>query len=522
MQLATIWLVFSGLILAFAPPEANAEAEAADVTGVAETSASESASAAPAGDTLIDFERDVEPIFSRHCYKCHGPEKQKGGLRLDERASAVVGGESGVSVLDADVDTNVLLRRVGNSNPAVRMPKQAMPLSEQEIDVLRRWVEAGTPWPEPAESGDDYNSGGAAVLPQWLDEFEIEHRDEIHAVQYYALALLPILFCILFIERAKAAKSAGTLTGSGRLASLRRWLSRLPRSIYLLLLLTVVYAATVTVAHAIVARLERQNSEMRNRLAVLEATDVTSVFGDPPVPFRPSHLSRLGGVYYRGNCERNPALYNRGNYQTAIMHLALCGPDKRPLARGDRVEPGAQLWIQLEIERAPFAAEALFTESIMQQIFLSDQYLRAGDKETSPIKKFDETEPGERWSVFWPVPEASQTDGRIKGLVYVYRSRNTADTAAQPHYGISYDFSLADGRVSQDAELWMAPLYVPANVIPPHPQKLPLCEWFDDRPMPPIVGGNTSDPKLLGLEEHLGKGAGNEPKNAPKEPMPQQ
>ena len=37
----------------------------------------------------VDFDRDVKPIFAKHCVSCHGPEKQKSGLRLDRKADAL-------------------------------------------------------------------------------------------------------------------------------------------------------------------------------------------------------------------------------------------------------------------------------------------------------------------------------------------------------------------------------------------------------------------------------------------------
>ena len=50
----------------------------------------------PAPDTTkkIDFQRDIQPIFAARCYKCHGPDKQQAGLRLDQRAAALAGGDS--------------------------------------------------------------------------------------------------------------------------------------------------------------------------------------------------------------------------------------------------------------------------------------------------------------------------------------------------------------------------------------------------------------------------------------------
>src|SRR5689334_10407702 len=48
-----------------------------------------------AGDGQIVFNRDIRPIFADHCVKCHGPEKQKGGLRLDLKEHAMKGGDDG-------------------------------------------------------------------------------------------------------------------------------------------------------------------------------------------------------------------------------------------------------------------------------------------------------------------------------------------------------------------------------------------------------------------------------------------
>src|SRR3954453_13884818 len=42
-----------------------------------------------------DYDRDIKPILEQYCFKCHGPEKQKGGLRLDRKPSALKGGDSG-------------------------------------------------------------------------------------------------------------------------------------------------------------------------------------------------------------------------------------------------------------------------------------------------------------------------------------------------------------------------------------------------------------------------------------------
>src|SRR6266446_1398407 len=48
-----------------------------------------------AGDLVEQFEKEVRPVLVEQCYKCHGPEKQKGGLRLDRKGSLLGGGDSG-------------------------------------------------------------------------------------------------------------------------------------------------------------------------------------------------------------------------------------------------------------------------------------------------------------------------------------------------------------------------------------------------------------------------------------------
>lgn len=92
-------------------------------------------------DSPVDFNRDVKPILSGHCFACHGPADQKAGMRLDTfegaTAKAIAPGEPGASEM---------LRRVSSDDPSVRMPPpqaKKPALTAEEIDVLRRWIAAG-------------------------------------------------------------------------------------------------------------------------------------------------------------------------------------------------------------------------------------------------------------------------------------------------------------------------------------------------------------------------------------------
>src|SRR5581483_11379401 len=105
----------------------------------------------PAAAGLIDFARDVEPIFARSCVGCHGPTKQKGGLRLDDGTAALKGGNSGPVIVPGDAAKSRLLAAVAGIDPDLKMPPEGKPaLTAAEVGKLRAWVEQGAKWPKIA------------------------------------------------------------------------------------------------------------------------------------------------------------------------------------------------------------------------------------------------------------------------------------------------------------------------------------------------------------------------------------
>src|SRR5256886_11284264 len=75
----------------------------------------------------VDFARDVQPIFKSACYQCHGPDKQKGKLRLDAKAIALNGGKSGKSIVPGQAGQRELLRRITSKGEDERMPPDRGP-----------------------------------------------------------------------------------------------------------------------------------------------------------------------------------------------------------------------------------------------------------------------------------------------------------------------------------------------------------------------------------------------------------
>src|SRR5262245_49961887 len=63
----------------------------------------------PAASRPVDFGRDVKPLLDRACVGCHGPEKQRGGLRLDVGKAALEGGNSGAVIKPGDSKASRLI-----------------------------------------------------------------------------------------------------------------------------------------------------------------------------------------------------------------------------------------------------------------------------------------------------------------------------------------------------------------------------------------------------------------------------
>jgi len=92
-----------------------------------------------AGERPVSFGQDIQPLLSKRCFACHGPDGEEGLVRFDRRAALVDG-----NVLEpGKPDSSELLRRVASTDPLERMPPKGEPLSAAEIDRLRRWIADG-------------------------------------------------------------------------------------------------------------------------------------------------------------------------------------------------------------------------------------------------------------------------------------------------------------------------------------------------------------------------------------------
>ncbi len=101
--------------------------------------------------SAVDFARDVRPIFSEHCIKCHGPEKQKSGYRLDDELTAMRGGDSGKrAVVISNSLASSLIQRLTTTDADEMMPPKGERLSAKDVATIRAWIDTGAPWPGPS------------------------------------------------------------------------------------------------------------------------------------------------------------------------------------------------------------------------------------------------------------------------------------------------------------------------------------------------------------------------------------
>lgn len=456
----------------------------------------------PPRSTAIDFHKEVAPIFKARCWNCHGPQQQQGGLRLDDNVFARQGGLSGKKLVEPPNDESELLRRVTSDDPTLVMPKEGGRLNEREIEILRRWVQARAPWPEktPPSGRDEFLSRYGDDLWRRLGVFGGEPK-----------VLLLLLFAVLvgFSERLRRVPTASSRWSRGIWPRLRSWCPQVSAAVFFVVVLG-------TMLWDVVEFSMRLSSELAStHQALVEAgtggdSRPSTLNGAQPKPLRPRGAAGLGGTYYRGNDERSEKLFNGGYYRTATMKLSLIDEHDQPLTLGQTVS-GSQLYVRLEIERARQAAPSLFTDELMTNVLLTR---RTGDRQ-EPIAgdepaHFEVLQSGERWVAKYRLGDfTEQADVALNGTIYVYTGavQSEASVQGQLQYGIVYALRIRERTLQENSELWLGPILVPGNFQYPAEGKITLAEWLDTNPIPEITSENSTDPKLLGIPEHVGKGA---------------
>jgi len=137
----------------------------------------------------IDFARDVQPLLAERCVRCHGPKRQEGGLRLDIRRRALVGGDTGPAIVGNSADKSELLLRLTHKADDKRMPPGDRPLDMKQIAILRGWIEQGAKWPDEMAGKESFDEHWAFGRIQRPASPTVKNKDRVrNAIDAFVLA----------------------------------------------------------------------------------------------------------------------------------------------------------------------------------------------------------------------------------------------------------------------------------------------------------------------------------------------
>ena len=123
----------------------------------------DAAFAAPQVDAAAGeaFRTQVAPLLATKCGACHAAGSPESGFRIDEREKTIAGGDSGsVGIAPGKPDESELYKRIVTDDHESRMPADGEPLSSDEQQLVRLWIESGAPWP------DDMQTLPESLLPK--------------------------------------------------------------------------------------------------------------------------------------------------------------------------------------------------------------------------------------------------------------------------------------------------------------------------------------------------------------------
>ena len=131
----------------------------------------------------VDFNRDIRPILSNHCFACHGPDEhdRKGELRLDTEKGALQSGDIGDALVPGKPDESEIIHRIFSDDPEEVMPPPDAnkALSAEQRTLLRQWIEQGggyaEPWSyRPPERHPVPKAQSSDWPANWIDNFILD------------------------------------------------------------------------------------------------------------------------------------------------------------------------------------------------------------------------------------------------------------------------------------------------------------------------------------------------------------
>ncbi|HEX4121864.1 MAG TPA: c-type cytochrome domain-containing protein [Verrucomicrobiae bacterium] len=159
----------------------------------------------------VDFEKDVQPLLRQNCVSCHGPKKQKAGMRLDRRSSLMK--KFSRRVVPGNSENSMLYHRLVGEDFGPQMPPTG-PLRPEQIAVIKAWIEQGADWPDALANEAELPPSN----PRAIALVEMLHNDDLFsfmtAVETDPTLLnargpegsTPFMYAVLYADKAALAK----------------------------------------------------------------------------------------------------------------------------------------------------------------------------------------------------------------------------------------------------------------------------------------------------------------------------
>ena len=165
------------------------------------------ATAAPPDGSAL-FEKKVRPVLVEKCTSCHGPDKQKGALRVDSRAALLKGGDRGPAIVPGKPGESLLLQALAHDGELKMPPKHK--LANAEIAAITEWVRLGAHWPSVEPTTASPKSGERVFTAEekafWA--YQPVHRPPVPKVTHAAAGTHPIDAFLLAKLREKGLSFA--------------------------------------------------------------------------------------------------------------------------------------------------------------------------------------------------------------------------------------------------------------------------------------------------------------------------
>src|SRR6267142_4599482 len=106
----------------------------------------------------VSYYREVRPILQANCQGCHQPAKSKGGYVMTEFKRLLSGGDSeGEAIVPEHPEKSAILKMITPQDGEVKMPKGKTPLMENDVAVIRAWIEQGAEDDTPPDAKKHYD-----------------------------------------------------------------------------------------------------------------------------------------------------------------------------------------------------------------------------------------------------------------------------------------------------------------------------------------------------------------------------